>query len=72
MWTAEAGGNTEGGGGRKPSQQWRPIHMHLLFTSEVGRIHRIPGEVEAEGHWTQSSGLSPWLWRLQTRPCLSW
>ena len=44
--------------------------MHLLFTSEVGRIHRIPGEVEAEGHWTQRFGLSSWLWSPQTRPCL--
>ena len=58
------------GVGRKSSQQWRPIHMHLLFTSEVGRIHRIPGEVEAEGHWTQRFGLGSWLWSPQTRPCL--
>lgn len=31
------------------SQQWRLIHIYLLFTSEVGRIHRILSRVGLKG-----------------------
>lgn len=41
----------------EPQSYSMSIHCSL---PELGPICRVPGEVEAEGHWKERFGLSPW------------